>query len=319
MAFQARLTKPGKGNKYYIRKANGGWSDAILGKPTDPDCNTLANCVGYAYGRFNEIGKYGECRYLAPVNAENFMDFKGDLPTGFEPKLGSCMVWQKGATLSSKDGAGHVAIVEQVIDNDTVLTSESSYGGEAFYLRTRHRGDGCWEQGADYKFLGFIYNPAVPDKTILKVGDEVVYIGTKHYVSQNAKTGYPCKGGKAIITKIKYGALHPYHLIRVKGSGATVYGWVDGRDILDSGEKYEPRVGDVVYYEGDICYNWQNASKGSKCVGGRATITKIYTNGAKHPYHLVRVKGSGATVWGFVDEGTFTPIQEGAGDYEYIQ
>ena len=56
MAFKMRTSKPEAGNKYYITKANGGYSDAIKGSPTDKDCDVLSNCVGYAYGRFNEIG-----------------------------------------------------------------------------------------------------------------------------------------------------------------------------------------------------------------------------------------------------------------------
>lgn len=168
-----RLTKPEAGNKYYIRKADGGYSDAILGKPTDPDCNVLANCSGYSYGRFNEIGQYGECRYLAPVNPGQFMDFKGDCKTGFDPKPGACMVWRKNGHTNS----GHVASVEEVIDNDTVLTSESSYNGNPFYTKTRHRKDGNWEQNG-YTFLGFIYNPAVEDKDM---------DWEKAYVALNAK------------------------------------------------------------------------------------------------------------------------------------
>ena len=112
MAFKMRTNKPEAGNKYYITKANGGYSDAIKGSPTDKDCDVLSNCVGYAYGRFNEIGGYGYCKYLRPVNAENFIQYKGtSLKTGQAPKLGACMVWQKGATLNGSDGAGHVAIV----------------------------------------------------------------------------------------------------------------------------------------------------------------------------------------------------------------
>ena len=100
MAFKMRTSKPEAGNKYYISKANGGYSDAIKGSPTDKDCDVLSNCVGYAYGRFNEIGGYGYCKYLRPVNAENFIQYKGtSLKTGQTPKLGACMVWQKGATL----------------------------------------------------------------------------------------------------------------------------------------------------------------------------------------------------------------------------
>lgn len=156
-----RTTKPGAGNKYYIRKAQGGYSNAIYGKPTDSECNVLANCVGYAYGRFNEIGGYGYCKYLAPVNAENFMDYKGSCKTGMTPKVGACMVWEgKG------DLAGHVAIVEKVYDNNHVYTSESGYGSSAFWNSHRYNNNGRWGCNSNYKFLGFIYNPAVKEEVI---------------------------------------------------------------------------------------------------------------------------------------------------------
>lgn len=76
MAFKIRTTKPEAGNKYYITKSNGGWSPCVKGSPTDKDCNVLANCVGYAVGRFNEIGNYGYCKYLRSTNAENFIKYK---------------------------------------------------------------------------------------------------------------------------------------------------------------------------------------------------------------------------------------------------
>ncbi|MBQ8829690.1 MAG: CHAP domain-containing protein [Burkholderiaceae bacterium] len=166
MGFVPRLTRPTAGNKYYIRKANGGYSNAIAGKPTDKDCNVLSNCVGYAYGRFNEIGGYGYCKYLAPVNAENFIQYKGSCTVGQTPKLGACMVWQKGNTLSASDGAGHVAIVEKVISDTEVVTSESGWGDKrVFWTQTRKKGsNGNWGAGSNYKFLGFIYNPAVKDE-----------------------------------------------------------------------------------------------------------------------------------------------------------
>ena len=165
MAFTPRLTRPVSGNKYYIRQASGGYSKAVAGNPTDSQCDVLSNCVGYAYGRFNEIGGYGYCKYLAPVNAENFMQYKGSCETGQTPKVGACMVWQKGATLKGSDGAGHVAIVEKVISDTEVVTSESGWGNSnPFYTKTRKKGaDGRWGCGSAYKFLGFIYNPAVKD------------------------------------------------------------------------------------------------------------------------------------------------------------
>ena len=42
-AFKPRTTKPEAGNKYYITKAKGGYSNAVQGKPTDKDCDVLAN------------------------------------------------------------------------------------------------------------------------------------------------------------------------------------------------------------------------------------------------------------------------------------
>lgn len=162
MAYKPRLTKPEKGNPYYNTKANGGYSTAIKGKPTDKDCDVLANCVGYAYGRFNEIGGWGSCKYLCPTNAENFIQYAGGLEVGQTPKLGACMVWRKGATLSGSDGAGHVAIVEKIISATEVVTSESGWNSsKPFWTQTRKKGsDGRWGSGSAYTFLGFIYNPA---------------------------------------------------------------------------------------------------------------------------------------------------------------
>lgn len=123
----------------------------------------MANCVGYAYGRFNEIVGASSCKYLAPVNAENFMQYKGNLETGMTPRVGACMVWQKGATLNGSDGAGHVAIVEQVISDTEIVTSESGYAAsKPFWTQRRKKGGGNWGQASGYKFLGFIYNPS-PD------------------------------------------------------------------------------------------------------------------------------------------------------------
>jgi LysM repeat protein len=183
--FKMRTTKPEAGNKYYITKANGGWSDAIKGSPTDTDCNVLSNCVGYAYGRFNEIGNYGYCKYLRPVNAENFIQYKGDLEVGQTPKLGACMVWKKGNTLSNSDGAGHVAIVEKVVNNTEVYTSESGWGCKPFWNQTRQKGDGNWGQNSAYTFLGFIYNPAVED---VPVSDAKPSEPNLHYIVHVVKS-----------------------------------------------------------------------------------------------------------------------------------
>lgn len=104
--------------------------------------------------------------------------------------------------------------------------------------------NGKWGNGADRKqrltAAGYDYS-AVQNKVnellsggtaktwVPAVGDTVIFNGTKHYSSANAITGPTCKGGKAKITAIyQLGkSRHPYHLVRVSGSGSTVYGWVD--------------------------------------------------------------------------------------------
>ena len=168
MAFKMRTTKPEAGNKYYITKANGGYSPAIKGNPNyrDKDCDTLPNCVSFALGRFNEIGGYGYCKYLKPVNAEKFIEYKdAELEVGQTPKIGACMVWSKGSISSGSDGAGHVAIVEKVISDTEVYTSESGWNSKkAFWNQTRKKENGNWGENSSYKFLGFIYNPAVKDE-----------------------------------------------------------------------------------------------------------------------------------------------------------
>lgn len=174
--FTPVTSKPTKSNKYiylYNNSKNGGKSLCITGKPTDSTCNVLCNCVGWACGRFNHIYNlitgYNGIKYSRfCCNAENFIEVAKSygLPTGTTPKPGAIMVWQKGTTLSSSDGAGHVAIVEKVISSTQVMTSESGYGNFVFKNKTRSKGTGNWGAGSAYKFRGFIYNPAVTSSTV---------------------------------------------------------------------------------------------------------------------------------------------------------
>ena len=176
-------------------------------------------CVGYAYGRFNEIGGYGYCKYLSPVNAENFMQYKGSLKTGQTPQVGACMVWQRGNTLSNSDGAGHVAIVEKVISPTQVMTSESAYGSSPFYTKNRSKGSGNWGMGADYKFLGFIYNPAVSGSATTNTTSSATTSssGEKIYIvkSGDSLSGIAAKYGTTYQILAKYNNISNPNVIRV--------------------------------------------------------------------------------------------------------
>lgn len=164
--FTPRTTKPEKGNPYYNTKANGGYSNAIVGKPTDKGCNVLANCVGYANGRFAEIIGKKEIEYQLVCNAENFIEKAKSygLKISQKPTLGGIMVWQKGATLNGSDGAGHVAINERIDNANQIYTSESGYNSSAFWNSTRTNNNGRWGQSSAYKYLGCIVNPAIGEE-----------------------------------------------------------------------------------------------------------------------------------------------------------
>lgn len=247
--FFVRTTKPSK-NKNFIRKADGGWNTCIKGNPTEPNANVLANCVGYASGRFNEIinearGTTG-CAYTTlNCNAENFIERakKAGLEVGSTPRVGAIGCHQKGATLNGGDGAGHVWIVEKVYSNSSVYTSESGYGSTAFWNQKRSNSNGRWGSGSAYKFRGFIYLPADVQKVVdgiikpsdddkkedtytgkFKIGDKV-YIEGALYSSSNADSASGTTAKKLTkITRVAEGAKHPYNT-------TGDLGWMDEKSI----------------------------------------------------------------------------------------
>lgn len=158
-----RTTKPEAGNKYFITQSKGGYSTCIVGKPTDPNCNVLSNCVGYSCGAYNEELGLGYEKYHLNCNAEAFIEraIAAGLSVVKSPCVGSIACWEgKGSK------AGHVAIVIEVIDANTIRTAESAYGGSAFYTSTRYNNNGRWGMNENYPFRGFIVNPNYPPQPI---------------------------------------------------------------------------------------------------------------------------------------------------------
>lgn len=220
-----RKTRPTSGNKYFITKGSGGYSTCIKGKPTDKQCNVLSNCVGYACGAFNEELGLGYEKYHLNCNAEKFIEraIASGLSVISKPVVGSIICWQKGNTLSGSDGAGHVAIVIEVIDSNTIRTAESGYGSSnPFWITTRKNNNGRWGLNSNYKLRGFIlnpnypYNPEPPKPTPtpsskFNIGDEVILNGPI-YVSSNAITpANTIKNKKTKITRKNQGSAHPYN------------------------------------------------------------------------------------------------------------
>ena len=156
-----QINKPEKGDPFFNNAQNGGISTCITGSPADPGCNVLANCVGGAVGAYNKCAQNGERKWgpiLYPPNAENIYKYAQDLglPTSQTPEVGALIIWRKGATLGSGDGAGHVAFVYKVDADGTVYTAESEYNGRAWVNRS-YRKPYYYADG--YTFIGFVLQP----------------------------------------------------------------------------------------------------------------------------------------------------------------
>lgn len=138
--------------------------------------SVLPNCVGYAWGRWYELLK--QKPNLSKGNAENWW-FKTDgYDRGKTPKLGAIACWRKGEAGYAQDGAGHVAVVENILEDGSIVTSNSNYLGTRFYMRTIRP---PFDIGRSYTFQGFIYSPIdfspyhpVHRKSLVLLAEEVI-------------------------------------------------------------------------------------------------------------------------------------------------
>lgn len=147
MKYNARTKPPDKSNKLYYSDKNIFYRYGY-GMP---------NCTCYAYGRYAEIfGVFLPCR----GNAEDWLTEaknKGE-KVGNNPSLGAVAIWKCGKLKSGDDGAGHVAVVEEIKANGDIVCSNSAWGGTEFYMQTFSYKKGYAWKGKKYKydFLGFI-------------------------------------------------------------------------------------------------------------------------------------------------------------------
>lgn len=162
--FIPRLSTPSKSDKNWIHYTFGGYNYCMHIKGG----SCLPNCVGYAWGRWREL--LGSFHRLSRANAEDWWANKDGYERGQTPKVGAVTCWAKGKPGNGSDGAGHVSIVEKVISDTQIVTSESGYGSNTlFWTKTRHKGNGNWGAGSAYTFQGFIYPPITFDKEVKTV------------------------------------------------------------------------------------------------------------------------------------------------------
>lgn len=302
--FTMRTTRPAN-NKNFITRGSGGWNTCIKGNPRYQYADALANCVGYASGRFNEIINIARettgCTYTTlNCNAVGFKERAeaAGLKTGSTPRRGAIMCWGK------EGAAGHVAIVERVNNSNSVYTSESGWGSSAiFWNSTRSNNNGRWGIGAGYYFRCFIYLPDDVQKAIdaeeptptpqptpsdkFNIGDKVVVNGPL-YVSSTASSPAGHVSNKVTnITRKNPGSAHPYNT-------TGDLGWMDESSI----KKYEEptpaptpapstelNIGDAVEIIGTgngSAYGGSNTAYG---IGWKRQILKIW-NGKPYPYQV---------------------------------
>jgi hypothetical protein len=170
--YSSRLVAPSSKDRNWIHTSKGGLNPCILIK----ESSVLPNCVGYAWGRWLEL--LGYAPLLSRGNAENWWAKADGYKRGNVPLVGAVACWRKGQAANSSDGAGHVSIVEQVYTDGTIVTSNSSYLGSNFYMRTIKP---PYNIGTLYTFQGFIYLPIEFDtvfvdalKPIDQVAKEVI-------------------------------------------------------------------------------------------------------------------------------------------------
>lgn len=142
--YTPRLTCPERSNKYYNSNLNP-FVSAGYGM-----FQNGGNCTCYAWGRMAElIG--GKCK-LYTGNAETWYKHKEDgYKRGQTPKLGAVICWEG---VGKK--AGHVAVVEDIKSDGTIVTSNSGWRSSLFYLKTLKP---PYNIGTGYKLQGFIYCP----------------------------------------------------------------------------------------------------------------------------------------------------------------
>lgn len=158
--YKPRLSAPEKTDGYWLRPSAGGVNKCVHIK----NGSVLPNCVGYAWGRWYEL--LGKAPNLSKKNAEVWHLKEDGYERGQVPRLGAVICWSKGVVGVGKDGAGHVAVVEQINADGSIVTSNSAWnerGGTWWYKKTLK--PPYIMKG--YDLQGFIYLPIEFDDVVV--------------------------------------------------------------------------------------------------------------------------------------------------------
>lgn len=171
MAFTPRLSPIGILNNFHWYSNQNPYYATGYGMP---------NCTAYAWGRFWEIAD----PLGTGINKPNPNDLPGYWSGGYwwyhfnggvyqsggTPRLGAVICFE-----DTDGGDGHVAIVEEINnDGESIVTSNSAWGGSYFYTMTLYRSNNyswtSYPAGHHYRCQGFIYNPYAEQPTPTPTG-----------------------------------------------------------------------------------------------------------------------------------------------------
>lgn len=294
--FKPRTTAPSTTDKNYLRINQGGLNYAIA----VTGVSVLPNCVGYAWGRWREL--LGQFHELSRGNAEVWWGKRDGYERSQTPRLGSIICWRQGSPAVYEDGAGHVAVVEDIKEDGTIITSNSAYKGSRFYMRTLKP---PYNMGGTYVLQGFIHPPVdfvmnKPQETKYKVsdlniGDTVAFSGRVHRGSDGTGAGWTFTNRVGKITHKSAAAAFP---INVDGLG-----WVKLNTITDHKPLVKPKPlpeepkpdlkglkkGDTVTFSGRVHSNSAGKDPGKTYKDRTGKITHVNKAGS----HPINVDGLG--------------------------
>lgn len=161
--FTPRLNDNGMLNNPYWYSDNPYWQ-AIPPAPLPPHDYGLPNCTCYAWGRVLEImeevgypNAYQEVYDNLVPNFGNAYTWEYDTlwTTSSEPALGAVAVYETVNDITP----GHVAVVEEMPDANTIVLSESHYNQTYFDTITVTRANNWYTPGWNVVFKTFIILP----------------------------------------------------------------------------------------------------------------------------------------------------------------
>ncbi len=158
MSFTPRTAAPSYSDLRWIKDTSGGYNQCIYGSDGPP--SVLPNCTGYVHGRVMEIR--GVTTDDGGLSFGDAWTYWGSSDPAWiqqnDPSLGAIVCY----TTVGGPAPGHVAVVEQIIDANTIVVSESNYGGNRWDLLTCYRSYG-WRPTSGWNVTpqGFLKNPYV--------------------------------------------------------------------------------------------------------------------------------------------------------------